>query len=117
MEYTNQTVLENKLHKNLWVFEIQRDRWIQDRWPNLKLINKKKRTCHLVDFNIPTDHSVKKLKKLRRLQIPGSCLRTKNNAVEHKGVSTTIAVGARGNVDNGLWKSGLKTCKEENDNL
>ena len=41
-----ESVLENEMHKILWDFEIQ----IQARRLELVLINKKKRTCHLVDL-------------------------------------------------------------------
>ena len=42
--------------------------------PDLVLINKKKRTCHLVDFAILVDDSENKRKKKDK-QRPGSCLR------------------------------------------
>ena len=40
-------------------------------WPDLVLINKKRRTCYLVDFSVPTDHSESK-----RRQKAGPCQRT-----------------------------------------
>ena len=45
---------------------MQTDHLIPARRPYLVLINKKKRTCHLVDFAIPADHQVK-VKKTKRL--------------------------------------------------
>ena len=50
---------ENETHKILWDIEIQTDHLIPDRKPGLVLIKKDKRTCHLVDFTVPTDHGVK----------------------------------------------------------
>ena len=38
-------------------FEIQMDHPLPTRRPDLVLSNKKKETCHLVDFVIPADHS------------------------------------------------------------
>ena len=35
------------------------DRLIQDRKPDLVLINKKKMFCHTVNIAVPTDHIVK----------------------------------------------------------
>ena len=46
-------------HKILWDFEMQTDHPNVARRLDLMLINKKKRTCHKVDFSIPVDHQVK----------------------------------------------------------
>ena len=54
-----ESVLENETHKILWDYEIQTDHLIPARRPDLVLINKKKRTCQLVDFAVPADHRVK----------------------------------------------------------
>ena len=44
-------------HTNKWyVLKPQTDHPIQAWKPNLFLINKKKRTCHLVVFVVPTNH-------------------------------------------------------------
>ena len=45
-------------HEILWDFMIQTDHSIQARRPNQVLINKKKETCHLVDFDVPADNRV-----------------------------------------------------------
>ena len=54
-----ETVLENDTYKTIWDFEIQMDHLIQARRPDLLLSNKKKRTCHPVDFTISADHRMK----------------------------------------------------------
>ena len=54
-----ESVLENETHKILWDFEIQTDHQIPARRPDLVMINKKERICHLVDFAVPADHRVK----------------------------------------------------------
>ena len=56
-------VQENRTHKILSDFDIQMDHYIPTRRPDLVLINKKKRTCHLMDFAVPMDHRVKKRKR------------------------------------------------------
>ena len=52
-------VLENETHKLLWDFEIQTDPLILARWPDLVIINKKKRTCRIVDFAVPAEDRIK----------------------------------------------------------
>ena len=47
------SALENEL---LWDFEIQTDHLISAGRPDLKIMNKKKRTSRIVYFAIPTDH-------------------------------------------------------------
>ena len=55
-----ESLQENETHKILWDFEIQTDCQIFTKRPDPVLINKKKRTCHLVDFDIPGDHREEK---------------------------------------------------------
>ena len=52
-------VLENDTHNLLWDFNIQTDHLIPARRPDLKIINKKKRICKIVDFAVPADHRIK----------------------------------------------------------
>ena len=55
-----ESFLENEMHKLYWNFEIQTDRHISARRPDLIIIiNKKERTCRIVDFAVPADHRVK----------------------------------------------------------
>ena len=51
-----ESILVNEMSKILLVFEIQMVHQILARKPNLALISKKKRTCHLVDFVILADY-------------------------------------------------------------
>ena len=53
------SVLENNTHKLLWNFDIQTDHLILARRPNLIILNKKKRSCKIVDFAVPADHRIK----------------------------------------------------------
>ena len=51
-------VLENATNKLLWDFNIQTDHLIPARRPDLIIINKKKRTCKIVD-TIKLCHRIK----------------------------------------------------------
>ena len=51
-------VLENDTHKLLWDFYIQTDHLIPAIRQGLIVINKKKRTCKIVDFAVPADHRI-----------------------------------------------------------
>ena len=63
--YNLESVLENEMHELLWDFEIQMDHLIPTRKPNLEIVNKKMRTCQIVNFAVPADHRVK-LKESKR---------------------------------------------------
>ena len=52
-------VLENDTNKLLWDFDIHTDHQISAKRPDLIIINKKKRTCKIVDFAVPADHRIK----------------------------------------------------------
>ena len=54
-----ESVREDETHKLLWDFEIQTDNLISARRLELVIINKKKRTCRIMDFSVPADHRVK----------------------------------------------------------
>ena len=61
-DHTNnpESILENKMHKILWDFDIQTDHLIPARWPDLVIVNnndkkkkkEKKRTCRIADFAV-----------------------------------------------------------------
>ena len=57
--HSSAPVLENDTHKLQWDFNIQTDHLIPTRRPDLIIINKKKRTCKIVDFAVPANHRVK----------------------------------------------------------
>ena len=48
-------VLENDSHKLLLNFNIQTDRLVPARRPDLIIINNKKRICKIVDLAVPVD--------------------------------------------------------------
>ena len=57
--YNLAPVLENSTHKLLWDFDIHTDYLISTRTPDLIIINKKKRTCKIVDIAVLADHRIK----------------------------------------------------------
>ena len=58
--HNSESVPENETHKVLRDFKVQTGHLISARWPDLLLVNKKKkRTWWIVDFAILTDHRVK----------------------------------------------------------
>ena len=78
-----ESVLENETHKLLWDLEIQPGHQILARRPDLIIINKKERTCRIVDFALPVDHRVKLKESERRykyLNLVGEFKKT----LEHK---------------------------------
>ena len=54
-----ESVPENEMHKVLWDFQILTDHLISARRPNLVTVNKKKKTCRIMDFAVLADHRVK----------------------------------------------------------
>ena len=55
--HNTESVMENETHKFQWDFEIQTDHLISARRLELEIINKKERTCRIVDFTVSTDQS------------------------------------------------------------
>ena len=53
------SVIENDTHKLLWDLYIHTDHLISAKRPDLIIINKKKRTCKIVNFVVPADHRIK----------------------------------------------------------
>ena len=75
--------LENDTLKLLWDFDIQTDHLISVRRPDLIIINKKKRTCKIVDFVVPADHRLK-LKEIKKMDKYQTLLGNYKNH-EHEG--------------------------------
>ena len=95
------SVLENDTHKLLWDFDIQTDHLISTRRPNLIIINKKGRTCKIVDFAFLADHRVKlkeSEKKDKYLDLAWKLKKLWNIKVTF----IPIEIGALGTVTKGL---------------
>ena len=96
-------VLENNTHKLRWDFDIHTDHLISARRPDLMIINKKKRTCKIVDFAIPADHRIKLKeceKKDKYLDLAMELKKLWNMQV----TITPIVIGAFGTVTKELLK-------------
>ena len=107
--YNPAPVLENNTHKLLWDFNIHTNRRISVRRPDLIIINKKKRTCKIVDFAVPADHRIKLKeceKKDKYLDLARELKKLWNMQVR----IIPIVIGAFGTVTKGLLK-GLEDLK------
>ena len=81
-------VRENNTYKLLWDFDIHTDHLISARRPDLIIINKKKRTCKIVDFAVLADHRIKLKefdKKVKYLDLAKELKKT----MEHAGDNYT----------------------------
>ena len=52
-EHEPESVLENEDHKILWDFSFQTGHVIELRRPDLVVVDKKRRTCKTIDFEVP----------------------------------------------------------------
>ena len=52
-----ESILENKRHKLLWDSKIRMDHLISARQPDLIIINKKERTCRIVNHRVKLKES------------------------------------------------------------
>ena len=103
MVYAPPRLLENETHKILWDFVMQTDHQISARRPDLVLINKKKRICHLVDFSVSIDSSENKKRKQNDKLIPESRQNLKKLR-NMKVMVIPIVVGVLGTISKNLGK-------------
>ena len=96
-------VLENATHKLLWDFDIQTDHLILARRPDLMIINKKKRTCKIVDFAVLADHRIK-LKECEKKDKYLNLARELKKLWNMQVTIIPIVIGAFGTVTKGLLK-------------
>ena len=57
-EHEPESVLENEDYKILWDFSIQTDHLIEARRPDLVVVDKKERSCKIIDFAVPGDSRI-----------------------------------------------------------
>ena len=62
-EHEPKSVLENEDYKILWDFSIQTDNVIEARRPDLVVVDKKEKSCKIIDFAIPGDSKIEEKKK------------------------------------------------------
>ena len=104
--YKQEYVLKNDTHKLLRDFDIQMDTLISARRTDLIIINKKERTCRIVDFAVPVDHRI----KLKDCEKRDKCLdlaKELKKMLNMKVAILPIVIGALGTVTKGLVR-GLK---------
>ena len=68
-EHEPESALENEDYKILWDFSIQTDHVIEAWRPDLVLVDKKERSCKVIDFSVPGDSRIEKEKdKIEKYQ-------------------------------------------------
>ena len=58
-----ESVLENEDYKILWDFSIQTDHVIEARRPDLVVVDRKERSCKIIDFAVPGDSRIEEKEK------------------------------------------------------
>ena len=70
-EHEPGSVLENEDYKILCDFSIQTDHIIEARRPNLVVVDKKERSCKVIDFAVPGDSRIEAKEKDRKISRVG----------------------------------------------
>ena len=96
-------VLKNNTHKLIWDFDIHTDHLISARKLDLIIINKKKRTCKIVNFAVPADHRIK-LKECEKKDKYLDLVRELKKLWNMQVTIIPIVIGAFGTVTKGLLK-------------
>ena len=96
-------VQENDSHKLLWDFNIQTDHLIPARRLDLIIINKKKRTCKIVDLAVLADHRIK-LKECEKKDKYLDLAREQKKLWNMQVTIIPIVIGVFGTVTKGLLK-------------
>ena len=87
----------------LWDFDIHTDQLISVRRPDLIIVNKKKRTCKIVDFAVPAEHRIK-LKECEKKDRYLDFARELKKLWNMQLTIIPIVIGAFGTVTQGLFK-------------
>ena len=95
--------LENNTHKLQWDFDIHTDHLISARKTDLIIINKKKRTCKIVDFAVSAEHRIK-LKECEKKDKYLDLARELKKLWNMQVTIIPIVIGAFGTVTKGLLK-------------
>ena len=101
--YNLAPVLENDSHKLLWDFSIQTDQLIPARRPDHIIINKKKRSCKIVDFAVLADHRIN-LKESEKKDKYLDLAREFKKLWNMKVMIVPLVIGALGTTTKGLLK-------------
>ena len=90
-------VLESEKVKILWDFDMQTDRVIEHRRPDILLINKETNECFIIDIAVPADYNIdkkefEKISKYSELKVELSRMLNKKTFV------IPIVIGALGSI-------------------
>ena len=64
-EHDSERVLEDEDYKILWDFSIQTDHFIEARRPDLAEVDKKERSCKIIDFAVAGDGRIEEKEKYK----------------------------------------------------
>ena len=62
-EHEQESVFENEDYKILQDFSIQTNHVIETQRPDLVVVDKKRRTCKIIDFAVPGDSTIEEKEK------------------------------------------------------
>ena len=102
-DHVPEKVVENDQVKILWDFNIQTDHVIQHRRPDVVLLDKTKKMCHLIDIAVPGDTRVasKEMEKIEKYQ---DLARELRKIWQVKVKVVPVVVGALGTIPKALGK-------------
>ena len=95
--HNQESVVGNETQKILWKIEIQMDHLVSSSRSYLTIINNRKRTCRIMDFYVPADHSVKS-KECKKRDTYLDLARELKKLLNMKVTIIPIVIGALGSV-------------------
>ena len=95
--YVPESVLENDNYKLLWDFSIRTAHNIEARRPDIVLVDKSKKSCHVIDVAIPEDSGAKE-KEAEKVEKYQNLARELRRMWEVKTKVVPIVLGALGTV-------------------
>ena len=102
-------VIESDEVKILWNFDIETDQEIEARSPDIVIINKKEKTCKIIDIAVPADHNVTK-KELEKITKYENLRREVERLWKVRAEIVPVVVGALGTMSRQLrrWLNKLE---------
>ena len=105
-------VTENEECKILWIFNVQTDHVIEARRPDMIIIDKVKKLCEIVDFEVPYDTKVN-TKEVEKIENYKDLARELRKLCTMKVTIIPVIVGALGTTPKNICKRmediGIKT--------
>jgi hypothetical protein len=109
-QHQPQKVVENEKVKILWDWNVQTDKVIEHRRPDIILVNKEEKTCQIIDVAIPVDHNIRKKTKEKVEKYQELRWEVKKLWEMNKVEVVPIIIGALGALPKDLEKW-LRRCK------